>query len=290
MESIHVARDGAKLGSFSLEEIREGLRTGKFFPADLGWQTGMSEWRPLSEFAIAQAPGATTAAAAPLAVSDVAASAPTASGLPWEHRGEIGFFKAFFDTVSLLLTKPGEAFGVMKREGSMADPILFALIGGSAGMIVSVLFQFLLQQVPGLAGGNRAVFEMFGMGWIIGYIVMMPLMLIVWIFIASGILHLCLMVLGGANRPFETTLRVVCFSCGAAYLFSLVPVCGGVIAMVYNIVLLCIGLSRAHETTSGKALIAIFLPTIVCCGVFVLFAVLLGGFGAFGEFLTRQVH
>jgi hypothetical protein len=118
----------------------------------------------------------------------------------------------------------------------------------------------------------------------------MPLLLIVGIFIGSGILHLCLMILGGANRPFETTLRVVCFSCGAAYLFSLVPVCGGVIAMVYNIVLQCIGLSRAHETTTGKALMAIFLPMIVCCGVFVLFGALLGGFGAFGEFLSRHAH
>jgi hypothetical protein len=87
-------------------------------------------------------------------------------------------------------------------------------------------------------------------------------------FIGSGILHLCLMLFGGANKPFETTFRVVCFSSGAAYLFSIIPFCGGYITPIYNIVLECIGISRAHETTMGKAVLAVLLPLIVCCGIF----------------------
>jgi phosphotransferase system glucose/maltose/N-acetylglucosamine-specific IIC component len=57
--------------------------------------------------------------------------------------------------------------------------------------------------------------------------------------------------------------------------------CGGLIAAVYNVVLECIGLSRAHQTTTGKALMAIFLPLIVCCGVAIILGIVLGGFGAF---------
>jgi hypothetical protein len=89
------------------------------------------------------------------------------------------------------------------------------------------------------------------------------------------------MLVGGANRPFETTFRVVCFTAGAANLFSMIPMCGGLIAAVYNVVLECIGLSRAHQTTTGKALMAIFLPLIVCCGVAIILGIVLGGFGAF---------
>jgi hypothetical protein len=106
------------------------------------------------------------------------------------------------------------------------------------------------------------------------------LFVVLGLFIGSALLHVCLMLVGGANRPFETTFRVACFTAGAANLFSMIPMCGGLIAAVYTIVLECIGLSRAHQTTTGKALMAIFLPLIVCCGVAIILGIVLGGFGA----------
>jgi hypothetical protein len=87
------------------------------------------------------------------------------------------------------------------------------------------------------------------------------------------------MLVGGANRSFETTFRVLCFSVGSANLFAMIPMCGGLIAAIYQVVLECIGLSRAHQTTTGKAAMAVFLPVILCCGVILLLA-MLGGFGA----------
>jgi hypothetical protein len=276
MPMIHVARDGAKLGEFTLEQIRAGLATGQFRPTDLGWQTGMTDWRPLSE--LVGATSATPPPATPLAVAAPAA----ASGLPWEHRQQLGFGKAWFDTVSLLITKPSEAFTLMRPEGGMTDPLLFGLIGGCAGSVVSILWQALLRSVPGFGGGGD-VFHYFGLGhlaFFIVYAVLSPLLVIIGLFLGSGILHLCLMLVGGANRSFETTFRVVSFTAGAAGLFSMIPMCGGIIAAVYHIVLNCIGLSRAHPTTTGKALLAIFLPLIVCCGASVLLAIVMGGFGA----------
>jgi hypothetical protein len=281
MPMIHVARDGAKLGEFTLEQIREGLGTGQFRPTDLGWQSGMTDWRPLSEFVAAAAPGAGAAPALPLATAGVSATA--GAGLPWEHRAQLGFAKAWFDTVSLIITKPSDAFTMMRPEGGLIDPLLFGLIGGCAGGIVSLVFQGLFQSIPGFSARNDAM-DFFGIGlWAIIaiYAVLMPLMVTLGLFLGGGILHLCLMMVGGANRSFETTFRVACFTAGAANLFSMIPICGGIIALVYYIVLYCIGLSRAHQTTTGKALLAIFLPMIVCCGVIVLLGVVLGGFGAF---------
>ncbi|MEY2502221.1 MAG: hypothetical protein QOI07_2555 [Verrucomicrobiota bacterium] len=275
---IHVARDGAKLGEFALEQVRDGLNTGQFRATDLGWQTGMAEWRPLSEIA-----GATAGAppgAAPLAVADAPAAG---TGLPWENRQQIGLVKAWLDTVSLLIAKPSEAFAMMRPEGGMMDPLLFGLIGGCAGSIVSILFQALLRFIPGF-GGRDDLFNMFGISqWVflVIYAVLSPLFVLLGLFLAGALLHVCLMLVGGANRPFETTFRVVCFTAGAANLFSMIPMCGGLIAAVYNVVLECIGLSRAHQTTTGKALMAIFLPLIVCCGVAIILGIVLGGFGAF---------
>ncbi|HEY2139059.1 MAG TPA: YIP1 family protein [Chthoniobacterales bacterium] len=283
MPMIHVARDGAKLGEFTLEQIRQGLTTGQFRSTDLGWQSGMGDWRPLSEFVGVTAPGvAGTGTNLPLPAAGVS-TASAGAGLPWEHRAQLGFVKAWFDTVSLLITKPSDAFLMMRPEGGLIDPLLFGLIGGCAGGIVSILFQGLFQSIPGFSARNNAL-DYFGVGaWavIIIYAVLMPLLVTVGLFLGSGILHLCLMMLGGANRSFETTFRVACFSAGAANLFSMIPFCGGIIAGVYTVVLECIGLSRAHQTTTGKALLAIFLPIIVCCGVCVLLGALLGGFGAF---------
>lgn len=234
----------------------------------------MSDWRPLSQVvtdgpAAAAAPAPGPAYADALPISD----AP-GSGLPWEHRQELGLVKAFFDTVVLVLTKPNEAFAMMKSEGGLIDPLLFALIGGSIGLIVSFLFQVGLQAAGFMADGQTAIFGM-GLG-IVVQIILMPVMLFLGMFIWSGLLHLCLMLVGGARKPFETTFRVVCFSTGSTYLLALIPVCGGPIATVYNLVLECMGLARAHETEIGKAVMAVLLPILVCCGGFMLIGLITG--------------
>src|ERR1043166_2108198 len=155
----------------------------------------------------------------------------------------------------------------MKTEGDMMGPMLFALIGGCAGMLVSFLFQFVLHAVGIMADRQSALFGIGVVGiWAVGYVLFIPVMVIVLMFLGSGVLHLCLMILGGARKSFETTFRVVCFSSGSTYLLSMIPICGGFIAGVWNIVLECIGLARAHEIDTGKAVLAVLLPIIVCCG------------------------
>jgi len=42
MATIHITRGTTGLGTFSEEEVREGLRTGRFISTDLGWREGMS--------------------------------------------------------------------------------------------------------------------------------------------------------------------------------------------------------------------------------------------------------
>ena len=123
MAMIHVNRGATGLGVFSEEEVREGLRTGRFLPTDIGWREGMASWQPLSQFTEwgAAAPGAPPAQISVAATSEAAAQR---SGLPWEHRQERGFFNAFVETLVMVLTKPGEAFAVMKRQGGLGEPLI----------------------------------------------------------------------------------------------------------------------------------------------------------------------
>ena len=50
MAMINVNRGAESLGVFSEEDVRAGLRTGRFAPTDLGWREGMTNWQTLAQF------------------------------------------------------------------------------------------------------------------------------------------------------------------------------------------------------------------------------------------------
>jgi hypothetical protein len=280
MAMIHVNRGATSLGVFSEEEVREGLRTGRFAPTDIGWREGMANWQPLSQFA--ELAGATPAAP-PLQTAAAPISEPAAprSGLPWDHREEHGIFNAFIETLVMVLTKPGEAFTAMKREGGLGEPLIYALIGGCVGGVVSFLFSLGLQSIGFFADRHNTFAAIAGTGiGSIVFVVLIPLAIVIGLFIGSAIVHLCLMIVGGANQSFETTFRVLAFTHGSTGLLQMVPICGGVIAGVWALVCNCIGLARAHETDTGRAVLAVFLPLIVCCGGGLLIAFMFGALGA----------
>jgi hypothetical protein len=280
MAMIHVNRGATSLGVFSEDEVREGLRSGRFVSTDIGWREGMASWQPLSQFPEL---GAVTPAAPPAQIpAGATAEAATArSGLPWEHRQERGFFNAFIETLVMVLTRPGEAFAVMKREGGLGEPLIYALIGGCLGGFVSLLFSLGLQSAGFFADRHDTFAAMAGMGFgSVAFIVLVPLFVVIGLFIGSAIIHLCLMIVGGANQSFETTFRVLAFSHGSTGPLQMVPVCGGMIAAVWALVCNCIGLARAHDTDTGRAVLAVFLPLIVCCGGVLLVAFMFGGLAA----------
>jgi hypothetical protein len=58
MATFHINRGGTNLGTFSEDEVRDGLRSGKFFGTDLGWREGMATWEPLAQISeFAKKPG-----------------------------------------------------------------------------------------------------------------------------------------------------------------------------------------------------------------------------------------
>jgi hypothetical protein len=279
MAMIHVNRGATSLGVFSEEEVREGLRGGRFAPSDIGWREGMATWQPLSQFpelatAGPEAPPPQTGAIA------ITEAAPLRNSLPWDARQTKGFFNAFVETLLMVLGKPTEAFTVMKREGGLGEPLLYVLVGSSFGIIVYVLMTLLLPSAIPL-GDRHGVTHLVGAGiGSIFMIILAPALAAIGAFIASAIFHVCLMIVGGARHSFETTFRVVCFVGGSVDPLLVIPFCGGLIVGIWKIVLYCIGLSRTHETDIGRAALAVFLPVIVCCGGGLLLAFMIGAFGA----------
>ncbi len=278
---IHINRAGSNLGIFSEEDVREGLRSGRFAASDLGWREGMASWQPLSQFPelATEAPGGTPPPIAAIAPATPAAAARP--GLPWDERHTRGFIPAFTETLSMVLLRPSEAFTAMKREGGLAEPLIYALVGACSGAIISFLFSLLLQSVGFSMGRHNGLATLAGLG--VGsvlFIVLIPFLILLGLFLGSAILHVCLMIVGGANQSFETTFRVVAFTHGSTGVLQIIPICGGIIAGIWALVVQIIGLARAHETDTGRAALAVFLPLIVCCGGGFLLALMFGMLGA----------
>jgi hypothetical protein len=303
MAMIHVNRSGTSLGAFSEEDVRAGLRTGRFAPTDLGWREGMSQWQPLSQFTelASDIPAAATAseAASPSGTSLPAPAAgmpPPAgaqilqprTGLPWEHRETRGFFNGFADTLAMVLTKPAIAFSMMRTEGGFGGPLLYAIIGGAIGAIVAFVLALGASSFGFVGNRHDAMGAMFGMtlSWV-GFVFRLVMVAIA-PFIFAALVHVSLMLLGGAKKTFETTFRVIAFAQGSTAPLQLVPCCGGLIAMVWNIVANCIGIARAHEIDSGRATLAVLLPLIVCCGGTVILLFLFGGLAALSSHNWNQ--
>lgn len=292
MATIHVNRGGTSLGTFSEEEVREGLRGGRFVGTDLGWHEGMAQWQPLvqmPEFAASAPSGpppSTPPIAAALATSTSAEAMPR-SGLPWDQRESSGFLNAFIATMKLVLTAPGAAFTAMKREGGFGEPLIYTITGESIGLLFYFLYHFFFSSLAGFGSHENPLGHMIGTG--VGslfFIILIPLFIVIGAFLGSAILHLCLMIVGGAKQSYETTFRVVCFAGGSVGPLMVVPFCGSAVAGIWKLVLYCIGLARAHETDTGRAVLAVLLPLIVCCGGAFLLAMMFGALGAWG--LSQQ--
>jgi hypothetical protein len=210
---------------------------------------------------------------------------------PWEDRAAQGSFNGLLKTVKGALFGPAEFFRKMAVTGGLMDPILYALIVGMVGVIFSYLWQILFQgtiqnylpvEMKKMPGFN--IFPTLGLAVLA---VLMPFMIILGLFIWSGILHVFLMMVKGTKAGFEATFRVVSYSYGTNVL-NIIPFCGGIIAWVWSIVLAIIGLKEAHETSGGKAAFAVLFPFLLCCGLVVAVGLLMMGLIAASIGATAQ--
>ena len=273
---IHINRGGQSLGTFEPDDVRAGYRDGKFLAADLAWRDGMAEWRPLGDVIDEIAPGSIEGAP-PLA------PALKQDGPAWERRDQLGFLKALLETIRAVLLEPSATFSSMRPFGGFWGPLMFALIVGMVGVVASVFYQVAWTSLGMLPQGDKeaaAATAILGSGFaMIIVVVFMPVLLTAGMFISSGLVHLALMIVGGARKPFESTFRVICYAAGATSVLQLLPIIGATLASIWALVAEIIGLSEVHGIGKGKATIAVLLPVIVCCGLAILIAAAAIGLG-----------
>jgi hypothetical protein len=179
-------------------------------------------------------------------------------------------------------TQPQQFFRRVRIDQT-GTAILFGLIASVAGTVVAGLYNYLsgqqavaaMQQLMEKMPDEQARFmrtylELFSGGAALAQLVISPVVTLVFMYVGAAILHLLLMLFRGSKRPFDATLTAVAYANGLNLLLA-VPGCGGLLALVWGLVVLIVGLGEIQRCGSGKAAAAVLAPValvcVCCCGV-----------------------
>jgi hypothetical protein len=185
---------------------------------------------------------------------------------------------AFVETWRLAALEPARFF----RQVRVSEPrsaVLFGLVAFTLGTWGSLLFRYAtasatmgyfaqftrrmgqgkLENFPLLQLMQRAT-----LGTFIAQLILTPLMGFVLIYLTAGIFHLLLLMVRGAPRGFDATLTVVGYAWSVLLLEAL-PLCGGIVALVWYLVLAVTGLAEAQRCGGGKAAFAVLMPLLLMC-------------------------
>ena len=199
-------------------------------------------------------------------------------GLPWEKSGYGGVWKRLVHTTKAVLFQPSGAFAAMQVRGGHLPPLIYCIIVGWACSAVasawSLIFMaldfsplkawsrmagidisFLFQHEPTILKSTSGALLTLAFA---------PLMVAIGLYITTAIHHLFLMMIRGANAGFEATLRVNAYASGATAVWIVIPFVGNFICFFWWLTAMIIGLTRAHETGTGKAVFAMLVPMLAC--------------------------
>ena len=77
--------------------------------------------------------------------------APSA-GIPWDRREELGFVTALVETTKEVLTGPSDFFRRMPVAGGIGSPLLYAVVIGYLGLLLSAVYSAVFLLVRGAVG------------------------------------------------------------------------------------------------------------------------------------------
>ena len=177
----------------------------------------------------------------------------------WEDFQRIGFARGLLLTIQQSLLSPSAFFSGVPRRGGLLNPLLYALIVETVASMGGYLMDLgvqnpLFPQTRGSAG------TMIALG------ILIPFAVVLLLFFWSILLHISVLLVGGAKEDFEASFRVVSYA-SAADLFNVVPFVGWLVAIGWKLYLLVVGVREVHRIGTGRAAAAIALPVLLCCGI-----------------------
>lgn len=199
---------------------------------------------------------------------------PERRGVPWED-SELSGWVGFYRTLRDLLLHPGEFFGNL-GPGGWAEPLAFALIVSTAGLLIALFWQLLILAGPiGNTSGPAAPLNL-GTGALLGLMIGSPLLVLADLAVGS----LCWwgsVALSGAGRDFTPAWRIFCYAHGGLVL-ALIPFLGMLVAGIWILSLMYIGAKEGFGLSALGALgaLAIFLSFQAVLGMVLLLGLTVG--------------
>ncbi len=181
--------------------------------------------------------------------------------VPWENLDQTGFFPGFIETVKRVMLAPAAFFYKMPLKG-LTMPLAFFLII----MVIQALATFVWNMAgvfPTTAqheAGEMGI-GMMGIGSVF-IIIIYPLFMGLWLFVASGITHLFLTLFQSGQSGFEGTFRATAYG-SAPMILGLLPFLGPIAGALWSLGVTIIGYKNIHETSFIKVIAAMLTPAFV---------------------------
>lgn len=199
----------------------------------------------------------------------IEASDETTTRFPWPPQAGRSALASLFETWKRSTFSPGELFRELPSDG-LGPAVLYLLIVG----VVAAFFEAIWGTLAGIARSSLlamigaptdAAESLFGVWSPVIAFFFSPIFLLLQLFFLAGVFHVALLIVGGANRDFRTTIRVLCYAYSPR-LFVVFPLLGGLVGSIWAIVVAVIGLKEAHGTDPWRAVLAVFLPVALLVG------------------------
>jgi|GEM_PF-6440386 len=201
-------------------------------------------------------------------------------GLPWEQPPGKSLGK-FIATARLVSFQPREAFSQMKQRGRLGEAMLYSGIGQFIGIAGMELWHMTIVYFGGQLLGFEAsmlqrhvsTMAMFAVGYLF---IGVPLLATLGNLVNGAILHFCLVLCGGSQQPFSTSIRIACYCQSSLSWLMLIPG-GALVVGVWSLAVSIFAVHHAHEVPMGRAVLTVLLPMILVMVLLFVAILILGG-------------
>ncbi len=177
---------------------------------------------------------------------------------PWEDHENIGFAEGLFRTLKLTMLNPHSFFAGMPKRSPLSLPIWYAFLIETTGAVVGLIWS--------LNSGNQLFGSISTPLGVIAVGILLPFAALASVLLWAVVLHVSLLMVGGAKDKLETTLRLVCYTSGPE-LLNVIPVVGGIVGLFWKIYITIVAITKVHGISAGRASVAVMLPGLLCCGL-----------------------
>ena len=160
--------------------------------------------------------------------------------------------------------EPGAFFAGGPFDRAAVRPVLYYLLVSVLAAALSLTWGTLLPTMqPGLVETLAGILNVAlpdaadgtGAAGRLADFFLTPFWAVLYLVVASLLLHAFVLVLVPGRRSLTATVRTICYACGPG-VFVIIPFIGGWVAGIWGVVLTVIGLREAHRTTTGRAFAA----------------------------------